>query len=311
MNESSNKIMIVLARKYNDIYYAISTKEWKNVKKHILLIMPNRSTAESFPYKDLFDKCITLPPDKDVSLICSVDYLYNLKKSMQDIKGDIIVMSNPEMLFNRIIFKLSSCKEIIFLEDGLMNYYNYQASNNTLKKAVEHLFNVSDKTYLHKITTTYLTNPTKAKYFFGNKKQIELNIDLSSNIDIPNLSGKKIFIAQDILNVGEKNIKQQEDFFNLIIKKFNIDYYVPRTHDYQEKIEGCNILNLNNKGITLEVLATIFDMEIYGFTTTLLFSLKMVNSRTISHHIISKRTAHLQIPAIINDNIDIFENLDI
>ena len=310
MNQYINQTMIVIARKYNDVFYAISTIEWKKTKKHILLIVPNRSSAESFPCTDLFDKCIILPSDKNVSLINWCNYLFKLKNKLRNISGDIIVMSNPEMLFNRIIFMYTCCREIIFIEDGLRNYYNYKASQNIIKKIIEKVYCVSDKNYYRKISTTYLTNPEKAKYYFGNRMPIELDINLPSDLNIPNLSGKRIFVAQDVLDVGEKKINEQQDFFNSLIKKLKIDYYLPRTYDYQEKIEGCQILNLNNKGVTLEFLASKFDIEIFGFTSTLLFSLKMINSKTISHRITSEKTAHLLIPQIIQDNIDYIENID-
>lgn len=311
MLQENINTMIVLARKYNDIYYAIASEEWIKYDKHILLIVPNRSPAQSFPYINFFDECVIIPPDKNISTRNFLKYILKIKKIMQHIRGDVIFMSNPEMLINRIIFKLSGSKEIIFLEDGLMNYYNFHSSNGGLKKIVEYFFSVSNKTYLNKISTTYLSNPNKARYYFGEKKQIKISSNIKIDKTLPNLSGKKILIAQNVLNVRECSKGQQDEFFNSIINKYNIDYYVPRTYDYQEDIRGCEILNLNNKGITLEILASKFNMEIYGFTTTLLFSLKMINPHTVSHQIISEKTKHLTTPQIIKENLDYIENFDI
>ena len=41
MNNSSDKILVV-ARKYNDIFYAISTSEWSQCSKHYLLMITDR-----------------------------------------------------------------------------------------------------------------------------------------------------------------------------------------------------------------------------------------------------------------------------
>ena len=55
MNNSSDKILVV-ARKYNDIFYAISTSEWSQCSKHYLLMITDRLDQNEYPMQHLFDK---------------------------------------------------------------------------------------------------------------------------------------------------------------------------------------------------------------------------------------------------------------
>ena len=48
MNNSSDKILVV-ARKYNDIFYAISTSEWSQCSKHYLLMITDRLDQNEYP----------------------------------------------------------------------------------------------------------------------------------------------------------------------------------------------------------------------------------------------------------------------
>lgn len=308
----SNKTLIVIARKYNDIFYAIATEEWSICNNKILLIIPNRAEKDSFACVDLFNRVIILPPDKGVTTRNLLNYIRLLKKELIGTYGDFIMMSNPEMLFNRLIVKYTNSKSVIFLEDGLMNYYSYHAHSNFVKRSLSSLMKIDDDSYIPKILKTYLHNPSLAEYYFGDKVKLDLSekITIPALNSIPNLNKKKIFIAQDVLNVDEKYNEKQELLFNTIIKYFNIDYYVPRTYDYKERIKGCEILNIGKSGYTLEILASKYDFEIYGFTTSLLFTTKIINPNVITHRIISDKTKQLKIPQILNDNVDYIEHLD-
>lgn len=55
MNNSSDKILVV-ARKYNDIFYAISTSEWSQCSKHYLLMITDRLDQNEYPMQHLFDR---------------------------------------------------------------------------------------------------------------------------------------------------------------------------------------------------------------------------------------------------------------
>lgn len=309
---NKNKRLVVIARKYNDIFYAMSTKEWKNCNYHGLIIIPNRSLANYFPNQEYFDEIIIFPKDDNVISYRLFSFIKQIKRLLSNISADIVMMSNPEMFFNRIIFKYLKGNEIIFLEDGLMNYYHYKPTKNIKKKILSYIYSINDSIYLKKITSTYLTSPKLAKYYFGKIKQLKIDIQnfSTSRYLIPTLEGKKIFIAQDVLNTGEERIALHEKFFNCIIKQFNIDYYVPRTYDFKEHIDSCNILNINNIGITLEVLASKFNMEIFGFNTSSLYTLKLINRNTTTHRLTSDMTSHLKIPEIISANCDCVETVD-
>lgn len=308
--------LIVLARKYNDIYYSICTEEWQSHKRHVLLIMPNRADACSYPCQSMFDEVIVLPADKSISIIDRLFYIFTLKKYLKGVKGDLIVMSNPEMFINRIIYKFTQCNGIIFVEDGLMNYYNYKAGNGLIKKFLSFCYGVSNNCYLPKIIKTYVNYPEKSKYFFG--KTVKLNLsDIVTDpflnithINIPNLNGKRILIAQDVVEPGDENIYKHAGFFNSIIKEFKIDYYVPRCAHFKEKISGCEILNINDTGLTLELLAGKYNFEVYGFSTSLLFTLKAINPQIKSHRIVSSKCYELLIPQILIDNTDILESFE-
>jgi len=301
-----NRTLIVIARKYNDIFYAVSTEEWNLCKKHILLIVPNRASKDSFTYIELFDEVIVLPPDRDISTIQFPSYLLRLKKMLSHIYGYYVTMSNPEMLCNKFIVRFTHSRYIIFLEDGLLNYINRAVVNEIPKQLVSSIFSINDKKYFPKIIKTYLYNPELAKYYFGMRSKLKLSnkIKLPESLNIPNLNNKKLFISQCDINGDESSISRQEAFINSIIKYFGIDYYVPRTYDFKERITGCEILNINNTGYTLEVLASKYDFEIYGFTTSLLFTTKMINPKIKTVRLFADQTNHLNVPQILNEYVD-------
>lgn len=300
-------VLTVLARKYNDIFYAMATKEWNDYEKHYLIIVPEKSEPKEFPNQNCFDRVFILQDDRTKSSKNLFKWGINTYKLLSNFYSETIMMSNPEMFDNRVVFKCLKCREIIFLEDGLMNYYEYKSSKPFLKRLASYLLSVEDSKYIKKITKTYLSNPSYAKYYFGQKSKLKLNTEIIINPLIPNLNGKRILIAQDVLKNGNQNMTLKEKFINAIIKQYKIDYYVPRTYDFKEKIDNCEILNINKTGVTLEVLASKFNMEIYGFSTSLLFTTKIINNQTITHRLTTPLISDLIIPKIISDNCDHIE----
>lgn len=276
--------ILVIAKKFNDIYYSISLPEWRSSEYKSLLILSNKLKVENFPFTDLFDEVIYINCGSGKKAI--IHTLLKLRK-LNKVNFDTVVLSNISIVSNKYILSLNNCKQAILIEDGYMNYYYFKEPNKYPKKVIMRAFGINQNNIINKIKKTYLLQPELAKYFFGEKSKLNINTHyLSSTINnLPDLQGKKIFIGQPLYHSYTGNsitIDQYNHIINNIIERLDIDLYVPHAMaDTRENI-NCTKLDLGIYRCTFEMLASIYDLEFYSFSSTVLYSTKVINPKCLS-----------------------------
>ena len=164
-----NYSVCVIASKFNDIYYALSTEEFKVKGRKLLIICKSKNLSPTiYPCQDSFDK-ILIVDNENNNFISFLINLFFCKLHLIDLQASTLFLSNPILIVNQIIAKSLNAKKIIFLEDGIMNYYNFLPSKSINKKIIQNLFRVSNILIENLIVITYLFKPDYAIYFFGIK----------------------------------------------------------------------------------------------------------------------------------------------
>ena len=274
--------ILVVAKKYNDIYYALSLPEWNMSKYKTLIIITKKLSLSNYPMQDLFDEvhCI----QSRTGSIGIFQTLIDLKCLLPKLSYDTVVLSNISLVSNKYIVNNEKCKQAILIEDGYMNYYDFQEPKSIAKSSIMSLFGIRQSTVLSKIYKSYLLEPQMAKYFFGVRCKLKIASDVfCSRINtMPDLQGRKLFIGQPLYHSYTGNditIEQYNEIINKIIKMFDIDYYVPHTMaDDRESIE-CKLFDIGAYKCTFEVLASIYDLEIYAISSSVLYTTKVINPK--------------------------------
>ena len=132
--------------------------------------------------------------------------------------------------------------------------------------------------------------PESATYFFGEKKQLlltQLEFDIDDNLGI---EGKRIFIGQPLYKNGFFSLEEYNDYVNMCISLYEIDFYFPHLFaDAGERID-CPILDLSKCKLTLEALATTYNFTIYSFASSVLFTTRQINPAIEAHMLILPAT---------------------
>lgn len=278
--------ILVVAFKYNDILYALGTSEFQaSTYKTLVIFYINGRNPKDFPLQECFD---------EVEYVQYQEGIGNLWKNLMRIRSkkwdcDVLTFSNPTLLATKYIAKLSKAKKILWLEDGLMNYYPlsdiHYNSSRLLKRTVQFFLGLNDnKIFETKELITYLLCPEMAVSYWGEIKMLCFDNSILRSESIKSLSfikGKKIFIGQALYNY---NISKEYYIkcVNKIIREYNIDYYVPHIESEDERIE-CEKLNLKDYHVTFEYLACTYDFTLFSIRSTLLYSTKKINPKVKSY----------------------------
>ena len=266
---------LVIARKFNDIIYSVSCDEFVSAGVKKLLIISDKKN-EKFPMTEIFDDVIYLY-EPDVSAKGQFRLLTKINRISSRIKADTVFMSNIILLSHYFIVRKTRCRRIILIEDGFMNYRSTRFDNNWKKDVLLRLMGFSKDYMTRRVERTYLLNPAKAKYFFGNLKTLELKGNNSEGYKGPSLAGKRIFIGQPLYKSTQMTVEQYNHYVNDIIKKYKIDYYVPHFNAGSEENIKAPALKLSDYGLTFELLASRYTFSLYSFSSSVLFTTRWVN----------------------------------
>lgn len=294
-----NQNMLVVARKYNDIYYAISTDEWKRCKNHYLLMITDRLDKAKYPMQHLFKEVFTIHTEKG-----TWGYFrqcINIKSILSQIDFSVVTVSNLALVSNLCVLSSNKTKEALLLEDGLMNYYQFKPSQRLSKKTLEFVLGVNEVSALKKITKTYLLKPELAQYYYGAPTQLHLDVNTflkHANID-HRIEGKSIFVGQDLYNVSDISLDEYCDIVNRVVKEHNIDLYIPHTRSSLAEHIECKTFDLSESLATLEIYASLFPLKIYSFSSSVLYTTKIINSEVETYSIRSPRTDLIDDDSII------------
>ena len=277
-----NNTLLVIARKYNDIFYAVSTPEWRQFDRRILVIFTERQSIEGYPLLTLFDDVIRLS--------CSgvrfgnLLLLWRIKALKKRVRCAAVMMSNMVLVANQYLAKISAGKRMILLEDGLMNYYDFQPSESKTKRCVQYFLGINERKVFDAISHTYLLAPELACYYGGNPEPLKLDAGvIAANTQLEDIEGKTIFVGQCLYRFGNMTIETYSKLVNDIIKKYHIDYYLPHAFALcGEKID-CPILDLGRSRATLEFFSTQYNFTVYSFCSSVLYSTRIINPAVRSY----------------------------
>lgn len=292
--------LLVVARKFNDIFYAMSTSEWTDATRKTLLIITDKLRKEDYPELEAFDEVCCVQSDfTSISAIPSL--ILKLRKTLKKLDFTTVTISNIAIVANKYILNSRKCKSIILLEDGIMNYRKFKESQSASKSFMMNLLGISNENIQKKILKTYLLDPSTGNYFFGEKVKLHLRNLSNINKENLNLDGKRFFIGQPLylLYVGNNiTVEEYNKRVNEIIRKYQIHFYVPHTMSSNAESIDCDKFDIGEHHITFEVISALYNLEFYSISSSVLYSTKIVNPQTKCHMIIIP-----EIPKISDDNI--------
>lgn len=268
-------VLLVIAKKYNDIFYAISTPEWNQYQFHKLIIVSENVKSENFPLQHLFDNilCVNYSGTR-LGILYLLPKLWKLR---YELRCSILLLSNPLLVINQFIIKLSMCSRIVAIEDGVMNYCHFSASRNKFKKLLQFFMYSPEGKLLSRISKTYLLVPDMAIYFWGERIKLKINSDILNNLNLPKISGTSIFVGQNLYKYGFFSLDGYCSLVNRIIQIYNIKYYLPHPFASKDETILCEYLDLDSANVTLEILAGKYDFTIYSFASSLLYTTRAIN----------------------------------
>lgn len=299
-----NQNMLVVARKYNDIYYAISTDEWKRCKNHYLLMITDRLDMAKYPMQHLFKKVFTVHTEKGTWGYFK--QCMKIKGILSQIDFSVVTVSNLALVSNLCVLSSGKTKEALLLEDGLMNYYQFKPSQRLSKKVLEFVLGVNEESALKRITKTYLLKPELAQYYYGAPTQLQLDVNTflkHANID-HRIEGKSIFVGQDLYYNSELSVQEYSEIVNKVIQDNNIDLYIPHTRSVKEEYIKCKTFDLMESQTTLEIYAAIFKLKIYSFSSSVLYTTKIINPEVSAYSVRNKKTDRISDDSIIYKYVD-------
>lgn len=277
--------MLVLARKYNDIFYAISTDEWQKCEEHFLLFITDRLQKDHYPLEESFDKIFTiLAKGTALHILYQV---HKIKKIIKHIDYDYITTSNLALTANLYMLSRRKTKDVILIEDGLMNYKDFHTSDDTKKKMLMKILGINEEDVQAKVSKSYMLMPESAKYYYGVLKPLLLDgKNVCKQLGIgQELEGKSIFVGQPVYMAHDITIKEYSDFVNRIIKEFDIDLYLPHTLSSNQEIINAKIFDITKSKATLELYASVYNFKIYSFNSSVLYSTKLINRNVETYSI--------------------------
>ena len=273
MKENS---LLVLARKFNDIFYAISTPEWRCYDYHILVIFAQESFATQFPLRERFDKVFVF--DSPTQRKEELAVIREIKAKKSELQCEAVMLSNIVLVANQYLIKATQCKHIYLLEDGLMNYSDFRPSDSRIKFIVQCLLGINQRKLIERIQKTYLLIPDMARFYGGERVQLKpLSLKNIEESILSRIEGKKIFVGQCLYRFGYMSIEKYNALVNRMIKKYNIDFYLPHAFSLEGEQIDCPILDLAQSGITLEFLAAETSFTLYSFSSSVLYTTRIIN----------------------------------
>lgn len=293
------KNILIIAYKYNDIFYSLNTEEYKNADKRTIILIKTKNVKNNkFPFLNKFDHIIELNYNNILTLSLEIIFRIHLKNI------DTVILSNPVLLISQLLINKIQSPQIVLLEDGLMNYYNFIPSKSFKKKLMQKIFFISEQKILSLIHTTYLLDPSKAIFYFGKPQLLSLyRIDKINN-NIIFINGKSLFVGQNLYDYGTLSIEEYNKLVNYFIQKYKIDYYIPHIYSSSNENIKCNKIDLNKYGVTLEMLSSEFKFNLYSFSSSVLYSTKLINPSIKTHLLKNEKISNPKLLSFLESYCD-------
>lgn len=269
------KKIVVLAFKFNDIFYASSTDEFQGGTKKTLLILADKIPRDKYPGLERFD---------DVYYYrVSVNRLAQIFLAMRIVKdhkrelwGAILIVSNPYIVLTQIIMIFGRVSEGVMIEDGVMNYYANGGGSSKRKLIQYNLLKIFN--FWKYFNFTYLIYPEKALTYIGEPRRLALNKEVESEgslILYSFLKDKSILIGGGAIEFLDNCDKER--IVASLGKQLSLDYYIPH-HSDRVGACGLNVLDLNSEKLTLEMIYPYCSgLKVYSFGSSAAFNARGIN----------------------------------
>ena len=276
-NEYKGKGLLLIARKFNDIFYIISSEAWKRYDRHYLIVIANSGQLSDYPLLDKFDKIDFVQSQRNRHSI--IQLLWKLKKITSTMDFSAVAYSNVALTTNLYVSNKKCVETAYLLEDGLMNYYNFVETSSRTKKLTLALLGINEEKIHEKIKETYLLSPDEGVYFYGMPKKITIDFDtILAQSKLPvNLEGKRVLVGNDLYRYYDISVEEYSRLTNDLIKKYKIDYYIPHFLAYPNENINCEEINISDTRATLEVYSSKYNFTIYSIFSSVLFTTKLIN----------------------------------
>lgn len=277
--EIKNNGLLLIARKFNDIFYIVSSEAWKRYEKHYLIVIANNGELSDYPLLEMFDRADFVKSKRGRTSILPM--LLKLRSITRKMDYNAVASSNVALTTNLYLSKPNKVDTVYLLEDGLMNYYQFVETSDRRKKLVLALFNINEEKIHNKIKETYLLCPEEAVYYYGTPKKITIDFDtILKQSKLPvNLEGKRILVGNDLYRYYDISVEEYSKLTNDIIKKYDIDYYIPHFLAWPNEDIDCEAINISETRATLEVYASKYNFTIYSIFSSVLFTTKLINPK--------------------------------
>jgi len=276
------KTSIVLAHKFNDIFYAVNTAEFNLARYHILIIFSSKNLSmNSFPLLDKFDRIIHIP--YSLSIFKFSKNLFKIYRALRKYKNCVVFTTNIRLVMNQFIISLNNIEKVVLLEDGLMNYKKVVFVRHIkMKKILQFLLGINQTIVYDKVSSTYLNSPEEGVNYFGELKQINLlTFPKKAMLVADKINDTSILIGMPIYKYGCLSKREYYSIVSEIMIKFKIDQYLP--HHFEDDLPvnfEFNMLEINDLSITFEMICGIIEnVSLYSFGSTLLFTSKKINNK--------------------------------
>lgn len=267
--------LLVIARKFNDVFYAMSTPEWRDARHRVMAIFARAEFAGQFPFREEFDDIIVFGAGQSLTDYAGV--LQAIRAERARIRCDAVMLSNMVLVSNQYLIKVSGARDVFLLEDGTMNYYDFLPSSSRMKYLTQWFMGINQKELFRRVSRTYLLDPDMARYYGGNAVRLRLSPTILQNRIRSDIQGKKIFVGQRPYYFGLMSLEAYCERVNRFVRKHRIDYYLPHAFAAPEVRIDCPVLDIGKLQVTLEILAAQYDFVIYSFGSSVLYSTRVIN----------------------------------
>lgn len=298
------KKMLVVARKYNDIFYAFSTQEWQECDIHILIMLTGRLDSAQYPLQSEFDKVYTIHTRKGRFDI--LRQIWHIRSVLLHLEWDIVTLSNIAIVSHLFILNNAKTRRTVLLEDGLMNYYDFTPSRNARKLLLMRALGIDEKKIEGKISRTYLLSPENAVYYKGTPVKLSVRSEeICSKMNIGRgMAGESVFVGCPVYKTRNISVKEYSALVNRIIRRFKIDYYLPHSMSSEDETVDCEILDITKDRVSIEIYTHLFPLKLYSFYSSTLYTAKLLNPQSETYAVVSDKVGPVSPDSIICKQVD-------
>lgn len=266
----------IICWKYNDFFYSISNSSVHENASRLVIVICSEKEKFTIPIEK-YSNTILFFEYNIKSILSLIKVLLEVFLKLKYINVNKVYISNPILIINQFIIKVLKSKDVILVEDGIMNYYNFIPNTSKMKRIMQSILGISNQKTFTFINKTLLLAPNKAVFYYGRKAKLNIKeFDISGEL-LRRVENKNILIGTPFYKQGRISVEDYSKLLNYIVEKYRIDLYLP--HLTADKSENVNIpiLNMGDYNCTFEILASKANFSIFSFGSSVSYTTKLIN----------------------------------